>query len=73
MENENLNPEIARRVAIYTRSASDTQHASSDDDQERKCRAAAAQNGWTVAEAFVRRDNSLSGTSLFGRDGKPDC
>ena len=70
------------RVAIYTRFSSDLQRPTSPEDQERECRDAAAQYGWTVLDQFIRSDRAVSGQSLLGRDGldqlvklaeQPDC
>lgn len=53
--------------AIYTRYSSDLQRESSIEDQERRCRQFAEQQGWAVVEEFVLADKALSGASLAGR------
>ena len=63
---QNLTP---NRVAIYARYSSDLQRPSSIEDQIRECKEAAVRNGWTVAEEFIRSDESSSGQVLVGRDG----
>jgi site-specific DNA recombinase len=58
-----------KRVAIYARYSTDLQRPSSIDDQIRECRDAAARNGWTVMDSYIRSDESSSGQVLVGRDG----
>ena len=56
------------RCAIYARYSSDLQRESSIEDQIRKCRAYAAEKGWTVLGAFIKADSALSGAAVAGRD-----
>jgi DNA invertase Pin-like site-specific DNA recombinase len=56
------------RCAIYARYSSDLQRESSIEDQIRKCRTFASQQGWTVLEEFVRFDQAISGASLASRN-----
>jgi site-specific DNA recombinase len=57
------------RCAIYKRFPSDIQRRASLEDQERNCRDAADQKGWTVVDEYVREDEALSGRALFHREG----
>lgn len=56
------------RCAIYARFSSDLQRLTSIDDQLRRCREYAAQQGWIVVEEFVRCDEARSAATLAGRD-----
>lgn len=56
------------RCAIYARFSSDLQRLTSIEDQLRRCRDYAAQQGWTVVEEFVRSDEARSAATLAGRD-----
>src|SRR6185437_7245903 len=57
------------RCAIYARYSSDLQRLTSIEDQLRRCREHAIQQGWTVMEEFVRCDEARSAATLAGRDG----
>jgi len=57
------------RCAIYARYSSDLQRLTSIEDQLRRCREYADQQGWTVIEEFVRCDEARSAATLAGRDG----
>ncbi len=59
----------AVRCAIYARFSSDLQRPTSIEDQIRRCREFATQQGWTIVEEFVRFDEAKSAASLAGRDG----
>ena len=54
-------------VAIYTRFSSDLQRQSSNEDQERRCRKFAVENGLEVVTVFT--DREVSGATLTGREG----
>jgi DNA invertase Pin-like site-specific DNA recombinase len=56
------------RIAIYSRFSSDMQRPASIEDQQRNCREAAVQKGWTVLEDFLMADSGVSGRTLDGRD-----
>ena len=56
------------RCAIYARYSSDLQRLTSIEDQLRRCREYAAQQGWTVVEDFVRCDQARSAATLAGRE-----
>jgi DNA invertase Pin-like site-specific DNA recombinase len=56
------------RCAIYARFSSDLQRLTSIEDQLRRCREFAAQQGWTVVESFVRHDEARSAATLAGRE-----
>lgn len=56
------------RCAIYARYSSDLQRLTSIEDQLRRCREYAVQQGWTVVEEFVRCDEARSAATLAGRD-----
>jgi site-specific DNA recombinase len=56
------------RCAIYARYSSDLQRLTSIEDQLRRCREYATQQGWTVVEEFVRCDEARSAATLAGRD-----
>jgi site-specific DNA recombinase len=56
------------RCAIYARYSSDLQRLTSIEDQLRRCREYAAQQGWTVVEEFVRCDEARSAATLAGRE-----
>jgi site-specific DNA recombinase len=56
------------RCAIYKRSACKMQRPASPGEQERHCRDAADQHGWTVLNEYVREDEGLSGSTLLGRE-----
>ncbi len=56
------------RCAIYARFSSDAQRRTSIEDQLRRCREYAAQQGWVVVEEFVRCDEARSAATLAGRD-----
>lgn len=56
------------RCAIYARFSSDLQRLTSIEDQLRRCRDYAAQQGWTVVEEFVRCDEARSAATLAGRE-----
>ena len=56
------------RCAIYARYSSDLQRLTSIEDQIRRCREYAAQQGWTVVEEFVRCDEARSAATLSGRE-----
>jgi site-specific DNA recombinase len=59
---------VTVRCAIYARYSSDLQRLTSIEDQLRRCREYAAQQGWTVIEEFVRCDEARSAATLAGRD-----
>ena len=59
---------IAFRCAIYARFSSDLQRLTSIEDQLRRCRDFANQQGWAVIEEFVRCDEARSAATLAGRD-----
>ena len=56
------------RCAIYARYSSDLQRESSIEDQIRRCRDYAEQQGWSIVHEFVRADRAVSGATLVGRD-----
>ena len=56
------------KCAIYARFSSDLQRPTSIEDQLRQCRDFAIQQGWVVAEEFVRFDEAKSAATLAGRD-----
>ncbi len=56
------------QCAIYARFSSDLQRLTSIEDQLRRCREYAAQQGWMVVEEFVRSDEARSAATLAGRD-----
>jgi site-specific DNA recombinase len=56
------------RCAIYARFSSDLQRPTSIEDQVRRCREFAKQQGWFVVEEFVRFDEAKSAATLAGRD-----
>jgi site-specific DNA recombinase len=56
------------RCAIYARYSSDLQRLTSIEDQLRRCREYAAQQGWIVVEEFVRCDEARSAATLAGRN-----
>lgn len=56
------------RCAVYARYSSDLQRLTSIEDQLRRCREYAEQQGWTVIEEFVRCDEARSAATLAGRD-----
>src|ERR1700679_220812 len=56
------------RCAIYARFSSDLQRLTSIEDQLRRCREYAAQQGWIVVEEFVRGDEARSAATLAGRE-----
>ena len=60
---------IQIKCAIYTRYASVPQVPTFTDAQEKNCRAAAEQLGWTVLDGFVRSDRGISGMKMDGRIG----
>jgi site-specific DNA recombinase len=49
------------RCAVYARYSSDQQSPMSIEDQIRKCREHAQQQGWSVLEEHIYRDAELSG------------
>ncbi|MCU1325788.1 MAG: pinR [Bryobacterales bacterium] len=57
------------RCAIYARYSSDLQRESSIEDQIRKCRKYAENNGWTVLDEFIAADRAMSAAGTAGRDG----
>ena len=61
-----LNSEPALRVVSYARYSSDSQRASSIEDQQRNCSRRAEAEGWTITTAFT--DEALSG-SITDRPG----
>jgi DNA invertase Pin-like site-specific DNA recombinase len=58
----------AIRCAIYARFSSDLQRLTSIEDQLRRCREYAIQQGWSVVEEFVRCDEAKSAATLAGRE-----
>jgi site-specific DNA recombinase len=50
------------RVGIYARYSSDRQNPRSSEDQIRKCREYAQQNGWEVLDAHIYSDDAISGS-----------
>lgn len=56
------------RCAIYARFSSDLQRLTSIEDQLRRCREYAVQQGWIVEEEFVRCDEARSAATLAGGD-----
>ena len=56
------------RCAIYARYSSDLQRLTSIEDQLRRCREYADQQGWTVIEEFVCCDEARSAATLAGRE-----
>lgn len=56
------------RCAIYARYSSDLQRLTSIEDQLRRCREYAGQQGWIVVEEFVRCDEARSAATLSGRE-----
>jgi site-specific DNA recombinase len=56
------------RCAIYARYSSDLQRLTSIEDQLRRCREYAAQQGWTVVEEFVRCNEARSAATLSDRE-----
>jgi len=57
------------RGAIYARMSTDKQSSDSPADQITRCRAFAAQRGWTVVEALVVSEAGISGASRHNRPG----
>lgn len=57
------------RAAIYARYSSELQRPTSIEDQIRKCRQAAEQNGWVVLAEHIRSDSEISGATLAPRAG----
>ncbi len=51
------------RCAIYARYSTDKQNPLSIDDQVRKCREFAAQNGWEVLDTHIYSDEAISGAT----------
>ena len=64
----NIDSGVATRVGVYARYSSDLQRPTSIEDQIRECRDAAAHDGWTVQDEFIRFDEAKTG-QLAGRDG----
>ena len=60
------------RCAIYARTASERQLDNSTKQQINRCREAARQKGWTVAETHIRADCGKSGRSMDQRTGLHD-
>jgi len=56
------------RCAIYARYSSDLQRLTSIEDQLRRCREYASQQGWVVVEDHVRCDEARSAATLAGRE-----
>lgn len=56
------------RCAIYARFSSDLQRLTSIEDQLRRCREYASQQGWIIVEEYVRCDEARSATTLAGRE-----
>ena len=56
------------RCAIYARYSTDLQRLTSIEDQLRRCREYAGQQGWIVVEEFVRCDEARSAATLSGRE-----
>lgn len=56
------------RCAIYARFSSDLQRLTSIEDQLRRCREYAQQQGWIVVEEYVRCDEARSAATLAGRE-----
>jgi site-specific DNA recombinase len=56
------------RCAIYARYSSDLQRLTSIEDQLRRCREYASQQGWIIVEEYVRCDEARSAATLAGRD-----
>ncbi|MGH9715633.1 MAG: recombinase family protein [Candidatus Acidiferrales bacterium] len=54
---------MKQRCAVYARYSSGLQSPTSIDDQIRKCREYADQQGWTVLENQLYADRAISGTS----------
>lgn len=57
------------RCAIYARTASELELCNTSEQQIQRCRKAAREKGWTVAENCVRADYGGSGTSIQSRTG----
>jgi site-specific DNA recombinase len=56
------------RCAIYARFSSDLQRPTSIEDQTRRCREFALQQGWCIVEEFVRYDEAKSAATMAGRE-----
>src|SRR5260370_17728622 len=56
------------RCAVCARFSSALKRDSSIEDQVRKCKEFASQQGWTVLENYVRFDQAVTGAALTGRD-----
>jgi len=56
------------RCAIYARFSSDLQRLTSIEDQLRRCREYARQQGWVVVDEYVRCDEARSAATLAGRE-----
>ena len=56
-----------KRAAIYMRYSSNMQRPASLEDQERNCRKCADDNGWLVADRYVRGDAAKIGRTMQNR------